>query len=158
MNFRQWIPSATLAATLFLVSCSATQARINDNEELFSSYSPDVQAIIKSNRIDRGFDTTQVYLSFGNADRTESRDGQEIWYYHKTESQQVKEEKSAGEYRDDMTAYESAIRQGRNVKEPSMYRVYSLYRTRVERMVCFESNRVVSWDQPDEMWLDDWHR
>ena len=32
---------------------------------------PEDQAMIRSNRIDRGFDSTQVYLSFGNADRTE---------------------------------------------------------------------------------------
>lgn len=158
MNPRKWIPSAAVAVALCLSACNATKARINENEELFNSYSPEVQAMIKSNRIDQGFDSTQVYLALGNADRTESVDGQEIWFYHETCTDTAKEEKSAGEYRDEMTAYENAVEQGRNVQEPSTYRVYRIYRTRVVRMVRFEAGRVVSWEEPDEMWIDDWHR
>lgn len=114
--------------------------------------------MIKSNRIDRGFDQTQVCLSIGNAHRTEMKDGQEIWYYHRTHTSSVKEEKSAGEYRDEMTAYHNALRAGRDVQEPGTQRVVRLRRTRVERLVRFESGSVVSWEEPEEMWLDEWHR
>jgi outer membrane protein assembly factor BamE (lipoprotein component of BamABCDE complex) len=154
MKLAKWI----LPVALLLASCSSTKARISDNQALYDGYSPEVQAMIKSNRIDRGFDQTQVYLSLGNADRTEARDGQEIWFYHRTHTSHVKEEKSAGEYRDEMNAYHAALRAGRNVSEPSTHRVVRLLRTRVERLVRFESGSVVSWEEPEEMWIDEWHR
>jgi outer membrane protein assembly factor BamE (lipoprotein component of BamABCDE complex) len=151
--------SAALAAVLALAGCSATQARIDDNEDLFNSYPPEVQAMIKSNRIDRGFDSTQVYLALGNADRTEMNEGVEVWYYHQTHTQTAKEEKSAGEYREEMIAYVNEVAKGNeNAKEPSTYRVFKLYRTAVSRMVDFEDGKVVSWVEPEDMWLDEWHR
>ena len=155
MNLKHWLlPAVTV---LCLSACSATKARISDNQALYDTYSPQDQAAIKSNRIDQGFDPTQVYLSLGKADRTESEEGRETWYYHATHSTSVKEEKSAGEYRDDLIAWEKAVAQGRTVAEPGTHRILHLRRTRVERMVHFENGSVVSWEEPDEMWLDDWH-
>lgn len=157
MNLRHLI--AATAVTLLLAACSATKARISANEDLFNSYPPEVQAAIKSNRIERGFDSTQVYLALGNAHSTEMDGEQELWFYHQTHNQSVKEEKSASEYRDEMIVYESAVAAGgEGLSEPSAYRVVRLYRTSVCRIVRFEDGRVVSWEEPDGMWLDDWHQ
>ena len=52
MEFGFTTAAYVVAAVLFLAGCNATQARINDNEDLFNSYPPEVQAMIKSNRID----------------------------------------------------------------------------------------------------------
>lgn len=157
MSPRKWIPA--LVTVLFLTGCSATDRRISANEDLFETYPPEIQAIIKSNRIDRGFDSTQVYMSFGNADRTEMDGGQEIWFYHQAHKRNVKEEKTAAEYREELSAYEYSVHQGnQNAQEPLTYRVITLHRTSVYRLVRFENGRVVSWEEPDEMWLDDWHQ
>lgn len=159
MTLKQWISSAAFAVALCLAGCNATKARISDNEDLFNSYPLEVQALIKSNRIERGFDSTQVYLAFGNADRSESRDGQEIWTYHEQFTKTAKEEKTASEYRDELDAYQDALRRGQSyVAEPSAYRTFTLKRTAIERVVIFEDGRVVSWDEPEEAWVDDWHR
>ena len=156
MNTTQWIPA--LAATLLLAGCSATQARISANEDLFNGYPPEVQAMIKSNRIDRGFDTTQVYMAFGNADSTELSGEQELWYFHQTYKRTVQEEKTASEYREEMSVYEDALGQGvLDYPEPTTYRTVRLYRTGVHRIVRFEAGRVVGWEEPDGMWLEDWH-
>ena len=156
MKPKTWIPA--LAAALFLAACSATQARINANEELFESYTPQEQAMIKSNRIDRGFDSTQVYLALGHADRTEHADGQELWFYHQTHQRSVREEKSASEYREELDAYQQAVSEGvQGLTEPTTYRVVPLYRTNVFRLVRFEEGRVVAWEEPGDMWLDEWH-
>lgn len=153
----KWLTSAALAATLCLTGCSATQARIDKNEDLFNSYPPDQQAMIKSNRIGVGFDSTQVYLALSNADRTGSENGQEVWYYHGTYNKTIQEELSASEYRAAQLEYENAQLQGIDAPPPSTHRVYKLYRTGVERIVRFEDGYVVSWDEPEEMWLDEWH-
>ena len=158
MNFPKWIPAAAVVAALCLSSCSATKRRINDNEELFNSYSPAIQASIKSNRIQRGFDSTQVWMALGNADRTESRADGETWFYHRQHSQTITEEKSASEYRLEMSDYEKAKAEGKTVAEPSTHRSYKLYRTAVWRMVHFEGGVVTSWEEPDDMWIEDWHR
>ena len=156
MKLHLWNPA--LSATLLLLSCSATEARIGANEDLFNGYPPDVQAMIKSNRIDQGFDKTQVYLAFGNADRTEMEVKQELWYYHQTHRRSVQEEKTASEYRQEMSSYEDAVEEGRvGLKEPKTFRVVRLSRTGVYRIVRFEGGRVASWEEPDEMWLEDWH-
>lgn len=159
MNLLKWTTAALLAATVALASCSATKARINENKDLFDSYSPEVQAMIKSNRISEGMDTTQVYMALGNADRTESRADQQVWTYLSTVTDNVREEKTAAEYREEMRDYEDALEKGAtNVGEPETYRIVRYYRTRVDRTVVFENGVVVGWDEPDDMWLDDWHR
>lgn len=156
MNPREWIP--VLATVLFLTGCSATQMRINANEDLFESYPPDVQATIKSNRIDRGFDSTQVYMALGNASRTEMNGDQEVWYYHQIHNRTVREDKTAAEYREELKAYQHAVEQGEvGLHEPLTYRDVALCRTGVSRIVRFEAGRVVGWEEPDDMWLDDWH-
>ena len=70
----------------------------------------------------------------------------------------VTEEKSASEYRADMLEYEAAKLEGRDCPEPTTYHVYEIFRTRVARLVHFEDGVVASWEEPDEMWLDEWHR
>jgi outer membrane protein assembly factor BamE (lipoprotein component of BamABCDE complex) len=157
MSPQKWIPA--LAAALLLASCSATQARISANEDLFENYTLEEQAMIKSNRIDRGFDSTQVYLAFGHADQTSMEGEQEIWHYYRSHNRKVREEKTAGEYREELSAYGHAVEQGKQgLQEPATYRVITLYRTRVQRLVRFEAGRVVGWDEPDDMWVDDWHQ
>lgn len=159
MKLDKWISSTALAAVLALAGCNATKARINDNEDLFRSYSPEIQSAIRSNRIQRGFDSTQTYLALGNADRTEYENDQELWYYYQTHTRTQKEEKSAGEYRDEMTAYENALEKGyTHVQEPTTYRVFQLRRTSVQRIVRFENGVVVDWEEPESAWVDDWHR
>lgn len=157
MNPKQWIPA--LATAVLLVSCNATDRRISANEELFQSYTPAEQAMIRSNRIDRGFDSNMVYLSFGHADRTAMEGDQELWFYHQQYERTEREEKTAAEYRDELASYYYAVEQGeQGLQEPATYRVVHLYRTGVYRLVRFESGRVVSWEEPQDMWVDDWHR
>lgn len=159
MNLKPWISAATLAAALCFAGCNSTKARISQNEGIFNSYPPQVQSMIRSNRIDTGFDSTQVYLALGNADRTESESGQQVWYYHKTYTKTVKKQKTAAEYRDEMSAYANALKQGKNAKEPTTYKNIKYCRDSVERIVRFEDGAVASWEEPDEMWIDeDWHR
>jgi len=159
MNVQKSILSATMLATLVLSGCSATKARINENEDLFNSYSPNVQAMIKSNRIDEGFDTTQVYLACGNANRTESEGEQEVWYYHDRRQNTVREEKTAAEYRLELVDYEKAVEKGNtHLSEPTTYRTVRYYRTKITRTVRFEEGVVVAWEEPQDQWLDEWHR
>ena len=156
--FRFALP-ALAAAALCLASCSATESRINKNEELFASYSPDIQAMIRSNRISQGFDANQVYMAFGKASRTEFQDGQEIWYYTRVFTRTVTEEKSASEYLAELHQYEQAVAAGQaGVHKPETHHTFQLRRTGVTRLVRFEGGQVVSWDEPEEMWLDEWQQ
>ena len=158
MHSNPWTRLATAVAFLALSACSATQARIDDNQELYDSYPPEVQAFIKSNRIDKGFDKTQVYLALGNADRTELVEDTEVWYYHVTHNDTVREEKSATEYRAEMYEYERAVAEGvEHATPPETYRTFQLFRTRIGREVHFEGGLVSSWSEPEEKWIDEWH-
>ncbi len=154
------LQKSLLALTLGLLtlSCGATSRRIRANEDLFESYSPEDQATIRSGRISHGFDGTQVYLAFGNADRTEMDGEVELWFYHHTFKRVVREEKSASEYRSEMDAYELAVREGEEgLVEPETYRDVHLRREGVVRIVRFENGQVVGWEEPREHWLEDWH-
>ena len=163
MNFKNWLPSiallAALLAALSLTGCNATTARISLNNELFNSYSPRVQAIIKANRIAEGFDSNQVSMALGNANRIELQGFRKIWTYYETFEDTIRVEKSADEYRDEMITYENAFGYGYNyVPEPTTHRLVNLYRTRVVRTVRFEDGLVVGWEEPEHLWLSDWHQ
>ncbi len=149
---------AVALAIVVLAACSATDQRISNNEALFNSYPPDVQAMIKSNRIAKGFDQTQVYLAFGNADSTKNEDGIESWIYTEVHQKYVQTKKDVHKYALEVKEYHDALHNGELATEPSTEETIKLYRTRVARVVQFGDGHVDSWTEPGDEWLDDWHQ
>ncbi|MFQ5844359.1 MAG: hypothetical protein ACE5JG_05145 [Planctomycetota bacterium] len=149
--------SAVLLVAGLLVACTATDRRISKNEDVFNTYPPEVQAMIKSNRIAQGFDTTQVYLSWGTADKTTSDGERETWTYIITHNKTVEKEKGAYEYALERKEWEEALARGEPVPEPTPTKQVSYYRSRVAKVVVFVGGRVQTWEEPEAGWLDDWH-
>ena len=78
-----------------LVACGGPKARIKDNQSLFDTYPPDVQAMIKSGQIGQGFDQTQVYMALGAPEKKEMQSGQESWLYTVGVKRTLQHEKGA---------------------------------------------------------------
>jgi outer membrane protein assembly factor BamE (lipoprotein component of BamABCDE complex) len=149
-----------LSSAVLLVAaaaCGGPKARIKDNEELFASYPPNVQALIRAGEIDRGFDTTQVYMALGSPHSKEPNPKGEIWSYTQRWQRQVQEEKGAVEYENERLKYEQARARGEQPPEPVPYRVVTYYRTQVVRLVHFETGKVVADERPTDRYLDEWH-
>ena len=149
---------AVALAIVVLAACSATDQRISNNEALYNSYPPDVQAMIKSNRIAKGFDQTQVYLAYGNADSTKSDSGSEAWIYTEKHKKYVQTKKDVHKYALEVKEYHDALNRGELATEPSTEETITLFRTRVARVVNFQDGHVDSWTEPGDKWLDDWHQ
>jgi len=79
------LPLVAAAAALALAGCTTPAARIKQNPELFASYAPEQQDLIKQGRVAVGFDMEAVRLALGAPDRVRTRttpDGtSQIWSY-----------------------------------------------------------------------------
>jgi hypothetical protein len=72
-----------------LISCVSAQqirdARIHDNQEMFNTFTPDIQDKVRLGQIDIGFSQDMVYLAWGGPDRIYMRttkDGDAtVWSY-----------------------------------------------------------------------------
>ena len=76
----------TAALTAFsLVGCATPAYRIKKNPELFASYTPDQQELIKQGKVALGFDMDAVRLALGDPDHVRVRttpDGtSQVWSY-----------------------------------------------------------------------------
>jgi outer membrane protein assembly factor BamE (lipoprotein component of BamABCDE complex) len=76
---------SVLTSLMMLAGCSTPASRIEQNQELFNTYEPDIQAAIRQGKIDIGFTRDMVHMALGKPDRQYSRtteSGQsEIWSY-----------------------------------------------------------------------------
>lgn len=160
-----YLPLVLAGLFALLVGCNATHARIQDHEELFATYDPTVQAMIRSNRIGLGFDTNQVYLALGKADRTALDGDREVWTYLRRHRRQIEEEKSATEYAADLAEYRAQVASGSPSTPgagvpapPGTHRVIQLTRMAVAFEVRFEHGRVTGWSEPEERWVEPWQR
>jgi outer membrane protein assembly factor BamE (lipoprotein component of BamABCDE complex) len=86
MNTRKLLlPLVAAVAAFSFVGCSTTASRIRHNPDLFASYAPDQQELIKKGQVAVGFDKGAVRLALGDPDRVRTRttnDGtSEIWSY-----------------------------------------------------------------------------
>ena len=79
------LPLVAAAAAFSLVGCATPASRIKKNPELFASYSPEQQDLIKQGKVALGFDFEAVRLALGAPDRVRthtSNDGtSQIWSY-----------------------------------------------------------------------------
>ena len=91
---------------LALFACGGPKARIKDNQAIYDTYPPEVQAMIKSGQIAPGFDQTQVYMALGKPERKEMGTGQESWLYTVAVSRTLKHEKGAVQYENEQLKYE----------------------------------------------------
>jgi len=82
---------AVLAIMITLTGCMNSQffreRRINSNQEVFNSFSPEIQAKVRAGQVDVGFSEQMVYLAWGKANRiytrTTSQGTATIWAYTK---------------------------------------------------------------------------
>lgn len=152
---------------LGLVACGGPKARIKDNQGLYDTYPPEVQAMIKSGQIANGFDRNQVYMALGKPERKESRGAQEVWLYTYGVKRTLKHEKGAVEFENEQLKYEKAVAEyklavaeGRYAVEPKkpdpfVYQVQ--HRTALRREVVFNGTGVEAWRDPNGEYLDEWH-
>jgi outer membrane protein assembly factor BamE (lipoprotein component of BamABCDE complex) len=150
-----------------LVACGGPKARIKDNQALYDTYPPEVQAMIKSGQIGQGFDQTQVYMALGAPEKKEMREGQEVWLYTVGVKRTLKHEKGAVEYENEQLKYEKALAEynqakaeGRVAVEPAKPDPYSYenqHRTRLRQEVVFVSGKVATARNPQDEYLDEWH-
>ncbi len=74
-----------LTALVLATSCATPESRIKKNPELFASYPPETQEMIRAGRIGIGFDAGMVVMALGEPDRRYSRqtagDQLEVWSY-----------------------------------------------------------------------------
>jgi len=149
------------------VACGGPKARIKDNQALYDSYPPEVQAMIKSGQIAQGFDQNQVYMALGKPEKKESDGQQEKWLYTVGVKRTLQHEKGAVEYENEMLKYEKALAEYNQKKaageyasepaKPAPYTYETQHRTRLRREVVFNGGKVVSWRDPTEEYTDDWH-
>jgi len=150
-----------------LVACGGPKARIKDNQSLYDTYPPEVQAMIKSGQIGQGFDQTQVYMALGAPEKKEMRDSQEAWIYTVGVKRTLKHEKGAVEFENEQLKYERAVAEynqakaeGRVAVEPAKPDPYSYenqHRTKLRQEVVFVSGKVATARTPQEEYLDEWH-
>ncbi|HEX5136519.1 MAG TPA: hypothetical protein VFY93_06085 [Planctomycetota bacterium] len=150
-----------------LVACGGPKARIKDNQALYDTYPPEVQAMIKSGQIGQGFDQTQVYMALGAPEKKEMREGQEAWLYTVGVKRTLKHEKGAVEFENEQMKYEKALAEynqakaeGRVAVEPAKPDPYSYenqHRTRLRQEVVFVSGKVATARTPQDEYLDEWH-
>lgn len=79
------LPLAAAVAALAWSGCSTPASRIKQAPEVFASYTPQQQDLIKQGKIAIGFDMEAVRLALGDPDRVRSRttsDGtSDVWSY-----------------------------------------------------------------------------
>ena len=154
-----------LVATL--VACGGPKARIKDNQALFDTYPPDVQAMIKSGQIGQGFDQTQVYMALGAPEKKEMRDSQEAWIYTVGVKRQLKHEKGAVQFENEQMKYEKALAEYNQAKaegrvavepaKPDPYWYENQHRTKLRQEVVFVGGKVATARTPQDEYLDEWH-
>ena len=159
--------SALLTAILVLAACGGPKARIKDNQNLFDTYPPEVQAMIKSGQIGQGFDQTQVYMALGTPEKKQLQDDTEVWLYTVNVRRTLKHEKGAVQYENEQLKYEKALAEyhaavaagqvATEPQKPDPYWYETQNRTRIKREVVFRNGKVASWRDPHEEYMDDWH-
>lgn len=82
---------AAVALGLLVTGCSTTPtSRIERNQALFNTFSPEVQTKVRDGEVDVGFTPEQVRVAWGNPSRRlEEKDingSQEVWVYARNES------------------------------------------------------------------------
>jgi hypothetical protein len=88
MNNKSLITASILFICILIGCVSAQQirdGRIRDNQEMFNTFSPDIQDKVRLGQIDLGFTQDMVYLAWGGPDRIYMRttkDGDAtVWSY-----------------------------------------------------------------------------
>jgi len=150
-----------------LVACGGPKARIKDNQTLFDTYPPDVQAMIKSGQIGQGFDQTQVYMALGAPEKKQMENGQEAWLYTVGVKRTLQHEKGAVQFENEQMKYERALAEYNQAKaegrvalepqKPDPYTYEHQHRTKVKQEVVFVSGRVSTARTPQDEYLDEWH-
>jgi outer membrane protein assembly factor BamE (lipoprotein component of BamABCDE complex) len=150
-----------------LVACGGPKARIKDNQAIYDTYPPDVQAMIKSGQIAPGFDPTQVYMALGKPERKEMRDGQEVWLYTVAVKRTLQHEKGAVQFENEQMKYERALAEYNQAKaegrvaveppKPDPYWYENQHRTQLRQEVVFVSGKVSTSRNPQAEYLDEWH-
>jgi outer membrane protein assembly factor BamE (lipoprotein component of BamABCDE complex) len=159
--------AALLLGLVALVACGGPKARIKDNQSIFDTYPPDVQAMIKSGQIAQGFDQTQVYMALGAPEKKEMRDTKDVWVYTVGVKRTLQHEKGAVQYENEQMKYERALAEynqaraeGRVAVEPAKPDPYSYehqHRTKLRQEVVFVNGKVASARNPQDEYLDEWH-
>jgi len=62
-----------ILVAVVLSGCATPDARIRRNQELFETFSPDVQARIRAGQVDIGFTPEMATMALGEPDRTYTR-------------------------------------------------------------------------------------
>ena len=77
--------SLLFLAALVLAACASPSTRIDDNEALFNSYTPEERRLIRSGQVAVGFDQDQVRMALGEPSRVRSvttvNGTQSVWEY-----------------------------------------------------------------------------
>ena len=150
-----------------LVACGGPKARIKDNQAIYDTYPPEVQAMIKSGQIAPGFDQTQVYMALGKPEKKEMSNGQESWLYTVNVQRTLKHEKGAVAYENEQLKYERALAEYNQAKaegrvaiepaKPDPFSYETQSRTRLRQEVVFVSGKVSTSRNPQDEYLDEWH-
>lgn len=71
-----------------LAGCSTPASRIRGHQAAFDTWSPDVQATVRSGKVDLGFTEEQVRVALGDPERVFTRKSaagtEEVWAYYDT--------------------------------------------------------------------------
>ena len=71
--------------TAALAACETPQTRIKRNQELFNSFPPQIQELIRAGNVEVGFNTDQASMALGKPDRiimeTTASVTHEVWLY-----------------------------------------------------------------------------
>ncbi len=158
---------ALALALVALVACGGPKARIKDNQAVYDTYPPEVQAMIKSGQIGQGYDQTQVYMALGKPEKKEMRGDQEMWLYTVGVNRTLKHEKGAVAYENEQLKYERALAEynqaraeGRPAIEPAKpdpFYYEQQRRTMLKQEVVFANGKVASSRNPQDEYLDEWH-
>lgn len=135
-------PALFLALLALVAACNTPAQRIEDNQALYDTYTPEDKAAIKSGQIRQGFDQNQVYMALGKPDKKKASGGNEEWIWLKTAQRTVTRQKDVNKYALERNEYE----QGQRATPPSTEEKVKQTRTYIVKAVKFESGRVVSWD------------
>ncbi|MFI5402067.1 MAG: hypothetical protein ACHQ1G_03950 [Planctomycetota bacterium] len=150
-----------------VVACGGPKARIKDNQSIYDTYPPEVQAMIKSGQIGQGFDQTQVYMALGKPEKKEMRPDGETWIYTVGVDRTLKHEKGAVQYENEQMKYERALAEYNQAKaagqpavapvKPDPFYYETQRRTKLKQEVAFVSGKVSSSRNPQDEYLDEWH-
>ena len=145
-----------LCCSLLANGCASSEEEEEEKESIYEDYPDRVKELIRKRRIDIGFDQEMVRRAWGRPSRTDSMLDDERWMYTRLVYRTFHRDRDPAVYEKERVAYEAQAARGERMKEPRPTETVHQYRTQVWRSCTFRSDKVKSFEEPKDEFIDNW--